>query len=360
MNGTRRAFLAAFAAACLAGCASPDGRPPGGEEEGAPAMLRLPAGAENCAAAADAGGTIHAVYESGGRVFYVRAQPGAGWSFPLPVNSSAGSISNSQGPLKSPDLALGRDGRVHAVWGAGWASEGRSYVNYAFLDGEGFSPAQAFEIPSYSWAVAADGTGNVAVLHNSGELVLSLSADNGERFSRGLDMGAPRACADSGVSAVFSGEDFLYCAYRGLSGTDSRAYLVVGPRGLGEFGFRDLGWTPRPSEACVPSRFSLSALESGAVAAWTADGRVWWTRLDRWGKAQTPGDSRTFAMTADWPCVVAGGGRILVAWKEGSRITWQSFGPEGSEGGLVGNLLGSGLGRFAGVPGPGGSFRLID
>jgi hypothetical protein len=88
--------------------------------EGAVAVHRVPNGGYKASATVDAGGKVHLIYftgeASGGDAWYVTSQDGGGtFSKPIRVNSQPESVlgaSSSRGPR----LALGKDGRAHAIW----------------------------------------------------------------------------------------------------------------------------------------------------------------------------------------------------------------------------------------------------
>ena len=78
-------------------------------------VLELPAGATAADAEIDSGGVIHAAYFLADNVYYVRRDSGSNtFSEPIRINSAAGTA--QAGMFRGPDVALGPDGAVHAIW----------------------------------------------------------------------------------------------------------------------------------------------------------------------------------------------------------------------------------------------------
>lgn len=71
-------------------------------------------------AAVDSNGVLHLIYlrgdPSSADVYYVRKPPGAAqFSKPIQVNSESGSAI-AIGTVRGPQLAIGRNGRIHVAW----------------------------------------------------------------------------------------------------------------------------------------------------------------------------------------------------------------------------------------------------
>src|SRR5205809_590343 len=80
-------------------------------------LVRTPDGGIQPQAAVDSQGVIHLIYfkgeARGGDIFYVRQESGQEtFSKPIQVNSQAGSAA-AAGTVRGPQLAVGKNGRVH-------------------------------------------------------------------------------------------------------------------------------------------------------------------------------------------------------------------------------------------------------
>jgi hypothetical protein len=90
-------------------------------------LLRTPNGGIQPRAVVDAKGVVHLIYFKGearsGDIFYAQGKPGQNnFSPPMRVNSQPGNAI-AAGTIRSGQIAIGKDGRVHVGWnGAGNAS----------------------------------------------------------------------------------------------------------------------------------------------------------------------------------------------------------------------------------------------
>src|SRR5437867_8247255 len=86
-------------------------------------LLRAPEGGIQPQAAMDTRGVLHLIYfkgdPTGGDIFYVQQPPGQqSFSAPMQVNSRARSAI-AIGTIRGPQVALGKNGRVHVSWMGG-------------------------------------------------------------------------------------------------------------------------------------------------------------------------------------------------------------------------------------------------
>src|SRR4029077_1170284 len=127
-------------------------------------------------------GAIHLAFVSGQDVYYAKStNNGASFSPPWRANSEPGS-SHPPNMYRGPDLALGRNGRVHVIWYVNaWQRHlppEESGVHYAYLDpaaGRFSATVNLNHLPSDNYSLAADQEGHVAVFWMAGGLFLSLS-----------------------------------------------------------------------------------------------------------------------------------------------------------------------------------------
>jgi len=182
-------------------------------------VVKTPNGGIQPQAVVDAQGTIHLIYFKGearaGDLFYQRRAAGqTAWSEPLRVNSQAGAAV-ATGTIRGGQLALGKAGRLHAVWFGSQGARPRGPLNpampaesphngtpllYSRLNdaGTAFEPQRNLMQATFGLdggpSVAADPKGNVyAVWHaqdstGTGEAArrvwIARSQDEGRTFSR--------------------------------------------------------------------------------------------------------------------------------------------------------------------------------
>lgn len=215
-------------------------------------IVRVPDGGIQPQAVADAKGVAHLVYLKGdpraSDVYYVRRQ-GTSWSTPLRVNSRPGSAV-AAGTIRGPQLALGKNGRVHVVWfGSGQSGiqgpEGSAPLLYTRLDDSGtrFEPErnlmQSTTALDGGPGVAADSSGNVHVAwqaaprKGAGEanraLWIARSTDDGKSFTRE----APAWSEPTGACPCCSTEVFadskgaVYALYRMAANRTERDMVLL-------------------------------------------------------------------------------------------------------------------------------------
>ena len=82
-------------------------------------VIRVPDGGVQPQAAVDSTGRVHLIYCTGdpahGDVFYIMTTDGGKFSKPIRVNSQVGSVV-ALGTVRGPQLAIGKDDRVHVAW----------------------------------------------------------------------------------------------------------------------------------------------------------------------------------------------------------------------------------------------------
>jgi hypothetical protein len=205
------------------------------------AVMRVPEGGIQPRAAVDRKGVLHLIYLKGdpgsADIYYVHKRSGQGkFSEPIRVNSEPGSAV-AIGSVRGPQLALGRNGRVHVAW-IGAHSEGPKKalpMLYARLNDTktGFEPERnvmqfATGLDGGS-SVAADDFGNVYVTwhvnrESNGEahrrVWVARSNDDGKTFAREIRADPPvegkatGVCGCCGMRALRDEQGTLYVLYR--------------------------------------------------------------------------------------------------------------------------------------------------
>ena len=361
-------------------------------------LMRVPDGGIQPQAALDAAGALHLIYFKGaamaGDIFYVRQDAGQEtFSRPIRVNSRAKSAV-AMGWIRGPQLAIGKNGRVHVAWnGSGEAEKGPggNPMLYARLSDEGsaFEPQRNL----ITWAggidgggtLAADGAGNVYVFWHAmanakdeaGRAVfLARSKDEGKTFAR-EEKANPEptgACGCCGMKAMVAADGMdadgaISVLYRAAGDNMNRDTILLVSRDKGAtFESRTLDkWQLM---ACPLTTYSLSqgAPDSPIVGAWKTKEQVYFAALPSAPKsplkpiaAPGMGDNRKY------PIVTANAnGDVLLAWTEGTSwgkggsLAWQVFGKDGKATGDKGRAGGVATwSLLSAVARPDGGFTLI-
>ena len=119
----------------------------------------------------DREGIIHIAYVAGKDAWYVNSSDeGKTFSMPLRINSDIGTV-HPPNMFRGPDLAIGRNGRVHVIWYVSAYQrklpQDQWGVFYSWLDAgkSEFVPNRNLNHkPSDNYSLAADDKGNVAVV----------------------------------------------------------------------------------------------------------------------------------------------------------------------------------------------------
>lgn len=385
--------LCGLLAAAGAVARAADGPPPAVES------MRVPDGGVQPQAAVAADGTVHLIYLKGepasaADVYYTRLDKGqTDWAKPIRVNRQPGAAI-AAGTVRGAHLALGRGGWAHVAWMGSAKAEPKGPKDaapmlYARLapGAAAFEPERNVIADHYGLdgggSVAADDAGNVYVAwhapatkkgkdakEDDRAVWVASSADDGKTFApewRLVDQ-PTGACGCCGMRLLAAG-GHLYALYRSATEVVHRdIYLVdavsriaggdnpaaVGPKA--KVSAEEVG--PWEIGKCVMSTASLRAGPPGAgggqpvvVAAWERQEQIEWAKVGPAAAGPVrpvvvpgKGDNRKHPSVA-----VDAGGRVLVAWTEGTgwnkggSVAWQVFGPDGKP--IAGTA-----GRAAGLP----------
>lgn len=334
-------------------------------------LLRVPDAGIQPQLAIDDQGALHLLYFAGdprnGDVFYVRsAAPADSFSKPLRVNSQPGSAI-AVGTIRGAQLALGRNGRVHAAWNGSQPAQPPGPVNpdsgkpgqpmlYARLNdaGRAFEPQRNLMLHSFGLdgggSVAADRFGNVYVAwHGIGEAEAKGTGREGEArrrvwIARSSDDGASfapeamawreptGACGCCGMKIFAGPAGNVTALYRSATEQVHRDIYELRSTDRGRtFQGRLLHkWN---INACPMSSMDIAENGKDSVAAWETGGQVYWTRIG--GSPQpfaAPGDGKGRKHPR---IAVNRAGDVLLAWTEGTgwqkggSFAWQMFRIEG-------------------------------
>jgi hypothetical protein len=345
-------------------------------------LVRVPDGGVFPQAQTDARGTIHLTYTKGdpaaADVYYARSTDGGDtFSPPVRVNREPGGAV-VVGTVRGPQMAVGRDGRVHVAWmGSGKAAKvatgaaaadgtkaaGRhTPMWYARTtdDGRAFEPERdlvgAHPGLDGGGSVAADRDGNVYVAWHApaepggGEadrrVWIARSRDDGKTFAPEVaaDPTAAGVCACCGMKVAAGDGGAVYVVYRSATEAVHRDVHMVASADHGRT-FADVAAHPWEVAQCVMSTAAVAPTADGnavgraggvaagggrsgeAWAAWETRKQIYFARL------KAPG-SRSAGRASDFevrtvpgegrggrrhPSVAAAAdGRFCVAWTEGT------------------------------------------
>ena len=329
-------------------------------EPGRVTLARVPNDGIQPQASVDGNGVVHLIYfkgkPGGGDIYYVRQQPGKeNFTTPMQVNSRSGSAI-AVGTIRGPQLALGRNGRVHVAWNGSQdaTTHPGAPMLYARLNdaGTAFEPERDLIHDTVGLdgggSVAADPAGNVYVMwhasppgNTEGEtqraVFVARSSDDGKTFAREKPVNPKPtgACGCCGLKAFADGRGNVFALYRAAAVKVNRDEILLVSRDHGAT-FEIANAHPWNVATCPMSSASLVETKSGVLAAWETVGQVYFTSVD--GKmlkvskpVSPPGSGKR-----KHPAVISNSqGDVLLAWAEGTgwqrggAVAWQVFDANG-------------------------------
>jgi hypothetical protein len=329
-------------------------------------VIATPADGQVPDAEVDPGGTIHIAYVAGKDAWYVKAtDDGKISSAPLRINSEPGTV-HPPNMFRGPDLALGKDGRVHVIWyvsayqrklpkdewGVFYSSRDPGKSEFA-------ASRNLNHKPSDNYSLAADEKGNVAVVWMAGKIVVSFSEDNGASFK---DLSVPIAdpCECCASRALFTGNSVLAIAYREKENNMRDMHLLRKQPGQSSFTRQKVSSVPWQINACPMTGAFLANGKTGPVMAWETRGAISYARIDAMDSLTTPKEIKA-AAKGKWPIALsAPDGAVLVSWKNGNTLAWQLHDSADKPVGDVQSKPSRNSNRHAGVVTKTGDFLLID
>jgi hypothetical protein len=322
-------------------------------------LTRVPDGGIQPQSAVDSKGVLHLIYLKGdpgsADIYYVLKPPGeTKFSEPIRVNSKPGSAM-AIGSVRGPQLAIGRNGRVHVAW-MGAHPEGPEKIIpmlYARLNDAktAFEPERnvmqfAAGLDGGS-SVAADRLGNVYVVwhanpQNNGEahrrVWVARSSDDGKTFAREISADPPLegkpsgACGCCGMRALTGNDGTLYILYRAATDDIHRDMILLASQDHGRHFAADrvAAWQ---LNACPMSTDFIARAGSGILIAWETAGQVFYARVAPGSDAVSPIVSPPgAAIDRKHPVVISNSrGLTLLAWTDGTAwqrggsVVWQIF-----------------------------------
>src|SRR6266516_6593483 len=202
-------------------------------------VIRVPGDAKVVKAQLGAEGTIHLLLDAEDGPRYLKSTDG-GVSFSAPMTIVDGASQKPGLKFQGEDLAVGRDGRVHAAmsnnaWKLKLPEEEWAFYCASLAPGaRAFSPVRNVNRkPSEGFSLAADERGNVSVCFLSGKLFTMMSHDNGETFSEYAEPNpAWDPCNCCTTAAAYGVDGKLAVLYREETDNERDMFVVLSdPRG---------------------------------------------------------------------------------------------------------------------------------
>lgn len=328
-------------------------------------VVATPEGGEVPDAEVDSAGNLHVAFVSGQDAYYIKSSDkGQTFTTPIRINSEAETVHPSNS-YRGPDLAVGKNGRVHVIW----------YVNayqrklpqsewgvfYSHIDpgAKAFAPARNLNHkPSDNYSLAANDKGEVAVVWMAGKLFLTSSKDNGESFSTTETISNADPCECCASRAVFSEAGALLIDYRDKANNQRDMQLLSRFPRERDFTRQKISATPWQVNACPMTGTFIGGGSKGLVTAWETKGQIFYTRLDQKG---TPAKEISVSPQGKWPIALEGkDGTVLVSWKSGSTVWWQLFDSRDQRVGSAQSKPSGNANRHAGVVTNGDEFVLLN
>jgi len=279
----------------------------------------------------DSSGVIHVAYFADNDVYYTKSSnDGESFSDPLRINAEVGFASG--GRFRGPDIAVGKQNRIHVVWyNDGYKQkrpEGERGVMYSRLDADGKRFEKARNLnrkPSDNFSLAADANGQVAVVWMAGGVFVNLSKDGGGTFAAPVSLKVD-PCECCGSRALYLKDGNLAVLYRDKTDNIRDAYLAQLPSGSKAISSNvKISRTPWPIVSCPMTGGFLSRSQTGLIAAWETKGQIYFTSLNMGDEEGVSKEIRA-AEKGRYPVSLSKpDGATLVAWKNGTRLEWQHF-----------------------------------
>lgn len=330
-------------------------------------FVRVPNGGEAVEAQMTPDGTLHLLYDSGDVPYYVKSvDRGRSFSVPIPVvNADA---RKQKLIFSGSALAVSPAGAVYVAmmtnnWQVKLPSVPEGFV-YAMLSprAKAFSPVRSLnDKPSEGFSLATDANGGVAATWLSGKLFANFSHDGGRTFTSNAELNPSYdPCNCCTTRTVYGKDGTLAVLYREETNNERDMYVVLLSKD-GRQSRTRISRTPWRINACPMTYYSISATDDGFVAAWPTKGEIYFTRLDRNGRAFPPGEIKTPGRSSMRSGILALGGHdgtTLVAWNHAQELGWELYDASGHPNGATGSIRTNGKG-VAGVIDKYGNFLLF-
>ncbi|MCA9211639.1 MAG: hypothetical protein KDB27_01120 [Planctomycetales bacterium] len=311
----------------------------------------------------DSRGVIHLTYFANNDVWYTSSSDdGQTFRDPIRVNTEEGFAYG--GAFRGPDLAIGKDDRVHIAWYNSAYQQKRPQEEWGVMYSRLLPNKDRFETarnlnhkPSDNFSIAADEKGNVSVIWMAGGVFATCSDDGGDSFSEAKDLQTdPCECCSS--RAMFA-NGTLSVLYRDKAGKDRDIYLASLSDNGQRFEHTKVSQTPWYIDSCPMTGSFISPAADGIVAAWETKGEIYYARMEPSGKLTSAGEILASDQGRYPVTLTAADGVTVVAWKNSEKLEWQLFDSQDNPTEQRGSKTGTTVDRPAGVVTSDGSFVLF-
>ena len=328
----------------------------------------IPLGGQAAAAAVDADGTIHLLFQTQHGPQYARSLDN-GRTFSESIDVVDREAQKPGLEFDVWDMAVEPNGRVHVALGTNaWKlklpkTEWGFFYSHLEPDSATFQPVHNINHkPSEGFSLAVDDKGQVTACWLADKLYANVSGDHGRTFSPTVEIdSALNPCNCCTTSAVYGADGKLAVLYREETNNERDMYLVLWDQANNKSTRTRVGSTPWEIDACPMTYYRVARDRDGFVAVWPTEGQVYFSRLDAGGVAKAPVEIKTPGATGTRTGIVAlslPDGNSLVAWKKDTRLGWQLYDPDGRPIGPPGSATSGGKGA-AGVVTKDGRFLLF-
>jgi hypothetical protein len=303
----------------------------------------------------DGDGNIHLAYVAGDNVYYVMSKDsGKTFSNPIRVNTRP-DTAHPPHTFRGPDIAIGKAGQVHIIWYTNSYQRKRPKREWGVYYSNLNDAKSAFTTernlnakPSDNYSVAADGSGNVAVVWMEGGLYLNLSKNGGKTFSKAYKAKVdPCECCAS--RAHYSSKGNLHVFYR-QKAQNLRDMHLLAVSATGRSSQTKVSPQSWKVNACPMTGAYLTQSDSkNMIAAWETNGSINLAKLEPTGRLLKPGKI-TAAARGRYPVALSrADGAMIIAWKQGQSLKWRIYDAQGKAMGQTESVSTSNPNRFAGV-----------
>ena len=289
----------------------------------------------------DKAGVIHMIYYRGTDLYYV-TRKNSTWSTEKQI-SGAREKGTIMGPISTPKLAIGKNGRVHISWFRFGRQKSRFYYARMADNRVEFEKTVQFvqhhavgtETPA---AVVADTQGHVALIWHAGNfqqeekrgIFMRFSKDEGKTFAAETRISGEQAgaCACCSLTAAFDTDGNLYAFFRGAEKKMKRGMILAKSTDRGR-SFASLEVDKWNLNSCPVSTNAMAQDTKGTVwMSWVNRNKIYFSRTDKPALSyQVPASQ---ARQGSPSIAINKTGEIMVAWTEGpmmaaGRLHWQLY-----------------------------------
>jgi hypothetical protein len=289
----------------------------------------------------DEAGTVHMIYYKGTDLYYV-TRKNSMWS-PAKQVSGRTQKGTIMGPISTPKLAIGKNGRIHISWFRFGRRKSQFYYARMADDQATFEKTVQFvrqnavgtETPA---TVVADSKGNVALIWHAGNfqevekrgVFMRFSKDEGKTFAAEMRISDEQAgaCPCCSLTAAFDSDGNLYTFFRGAEKKVKRGMILSKSTNQGK-SFISSAVDQWNLNSCPVSTNAMAQDANGKVwMAWESRNKIYFAKTDKPTPSyQVPASeirqrSPSIALNSK--------GEILVAWAEGpmmgaGKLRWQLY-----------------------------------